>query len=66
MIKPDVIEKFFDSGTLHIGAARRDFPIAVCMCLRVPHYDLTKSPLPCLRGATSLTNQAGDEQLFEV
>lgn len=66
MIKPDVIEKFFDGCPLHIGATRRNFPIAMSMCLLVAHDYLTKSPSPCLRGSTFLTNQAGNEQLFEV
>lgn len=66
MIKPDVIEKFFDGCPLHIGATRRNFPIAMCMGLRIAHDDVSKSPSPCLRGSTFLTNQAGDEQMFKV
>lgn len=66
MIKPDFIEKLLDCSSLHIGATRRDFPIAMRMCPRVAHDDPTKSLPPCLRGAPSLANETGDEELFEV
>ena len=66
MFKPNLIENFLDGRTLRIGAGWRDFPVAVCVCPRIAHDNLTKSPPPCLRGATFLTNEAGDQEVFEV
>lgn len=66
MFKSHIVEQPLDRGTLRIGAAQSDIPIAMGMRLRVAHDHPAKRPLPCLRGAASLPDKAGDKQLFEV
>jgi hypothetical protein len=66
MFKAHIVEQPLDRGTLRIGAAQSDIPVAMSMRTRVAHDHLTKRPLPCLGGSASLPNKAGDKQLFEV
>jgi len=66
MLKSHIVEKPLDCGALRIGTAQSDIPIAMGVCLRVAHDNLAKRPLPCLRSAASLADEAGDKQLFEV
>jgi len=66
MFKPYIVQKLLDGDALRIGAAWRYVPIAMGVSRHVSYDDLAKCPPPGLRGATSLPDQAGDEQLFEV
>lgn len=66
MLKTDIVKQLLDSSALRIGSAQSDIPVAMGMRLRVAHDHPAKRLLPCLRGATFLSDEASDKQLFEV
>jgi hypothetical protein len=66
MLKSHIVEQTLYRSPLCIGAAWYNIPITVRMRRGVADDHLAKRPMPCLRSAASISDEAGDKQLFEV